>query len=458
MPISFGNVTISSGIQILSEVPGQAPWSDVSLLMNTTSTNNQTNNVFLDSSTNNFTVTRNGTVTQGSITPFTVAPNTSYSTSVNGGSGYFNGSTDFLTLPSNAAWTFGSTGDFTLELWVNSSGTGQRTIISNYNSYSTGFNTYFMLAINGNTLGWHNSVGGVGAGAGISRTITANTWNHVAVVRSGAAITMYVNGVSAGSITANTSYTGTGNTLKIGGGVSGIGTFLGYLSGVRVVNGTAVYTANFTPPTSPLTAISGTSLLLNFTNAGIYDAATKNNLITIGDAKVSTTQAKFGTTSVAFDGTGDRLQTLNTSDLRAVIDKDFTAEMWVYPNASQQFAFYMGFNNSTSAGSWIIRIENFVLNGRLGNADLLQGSVPINQWSHIALTKSGSTVRLFLNGALQTSGIVTAITAGTMNFTIGDWDGAGNSFNGFMQDIRITNGVARYTANFTPPTQPFPTN
>ena len=67
-------------------------------------------------------------------------------------------------------------------------------------------------------------------------------------------------------------------------------------------------------------------------------------------------------------------------------------------------------------------------------------------------------MRLFLNGVQQGSNAtVSSITVGGMNFTIGDWSNGGRPFNGYIQDVRITKGVARYTANFTPPTAAFPT-
>ena len=120
MPINFENVQVTGGLTFTNPYvppPGDPYWANVSLLLNNTTTDNQTNNVFLDSSTNNFTVTRLGTPTQGSFTPFTVAPNTSYSTSVNGGSGYFDGTGDYLSIADNVALQMGS-GDFTIECWA----------------------------------------------------------------------------------------------------------------------------------------------------------------------------------------------------------------------------------------------------------------------------------------------------------------------------------------------------
>ena len=69
------------------------------------------------------------------------------------------------------------------------------------------------------------------------------------------------------------------------------------MSDMRVVNGTAVYTSNFTPPTAPLTKVTNTKLLANFTNAAITDSTGKNNVETGGTAQLDTTVKKFGTAS-----------------------------------------------------------------------------------------------------------------------------------------------------------------
>ena len=100
---------------------------------------------------------------------------------------------------------------------------------------------------------------------------------------------------------------------------------------VRIVKGTAVYTSNFTPPTAPLTAITNTKLLVQSTDAGIIDKSQTADVVLLGgDAKSSTTQYKYLTSSMYFDGTGDYLA--------AEVDGKFftnpwTIEMWIWaPN------------------------------------------------------------------------------------------------------------------------------
>ena len=112
--------------------------------------------------------------------------------------------------------------------------------------------------------------------------------------------------------------------------------------------GTAVYTANFTPPTAPLTPTASTTLLINGVNAGAYDATAINDMETVGDAKVSATQAKYGTTSVYFDGSGDNLSMPSAPSMNFGTG-NWTIECWVYVSTrTTNYPLIFGNNR----GSW----------------------------------------------------------------------------------------------------------
>ena len=115
MPITFQNITIEGGFTVAPiaapVVPTDTYWANVSYLSQTASTNAQTNNTFLDSSAAGLTITRFGSPTQGSITPFTVANGTSYSTATNGGSSSLAGSGQYLKSAASAGLSFN--GDLT---------------------------------------------------------------------------------------------------------------------------------------------------------------------------------------------------------------------------------------------------------------------------------------------------------------------------------------------------------
>jgi hypothetical protein len=292
-------------------------------------------------------------------------------------------------------------------------------------------------------------------------SVPVGAWSHIAIVRSGTTVTGYVNGTSVGT----TAYSGTaGNTggFGIGAGRAGGAPFTGYISNARAVQGTAVYTANFTPPTTPLTAITNTSLLLNFTNAGIFDAATINNGQTVGNAQVSTTQAKWGTTSMYFDGTDDRLVFASRPEI-AFGTGNFTVEGWVYRadtnvrGVLQISGTAGGLQNSNlttvALGSDVGQVWRIYANNNSYNST---ATWSINTWYHFALVRNSGTTTLYIDGTSVISQADTTNYTGT-NICVSGFFTTAFLMNGYIQDLRITNGYARYTANFTAPTAAFPT-
>jgi len=218
-----------------------------------------------------------------------------HTTAVNGGSAYFDGTGDYLTAPDNAALQLGSS-DFTIEFWVNFSvvpGAAQgATLVSKFNTSNTGYE----VILYNNTLYFQAQTASITLTS--AWTPTAGSWYHIAWTRSGSNSYGFINGALVASTSgASGSITNLAQALQIG--RRGDNTFYlnGYMSNARIVKGTAVYTAAFTPPTSPVTAITNTSLLTDFTNAGIYDATAINDMETVGNAQVSTAVSKFGGSS-----------------------------------------------------------------------------------------------------------------------------------------------------------------
>jgi hypothetical protein len=214
---------------------------------------------------------------------------------------------------------------------------------------------------------------------------------------------------------------------------------------------------------TPNIAITNTSLLLNFTHAGIYDAAMLNNLETVGDTKISTTQSKFGGSSMFFDGTGDYLVTQSNS-IFTFGTGDLTLECWIYQTATSTSTYRVIFGDNVygSTGGYTLYSYNNALNlwkGGSGGVEVIApaGTITLNAWNHVAWTRSGSSNRLFINGTQ-----VGATTTDATNYTstisyIGASQAGTFPFVGYIDDLRITKGLARYTANFTPPTAALPT-
>jgi hypothetical protein len=422
-------------------------------------------NRFIDNSTNAFTLTVNGNTSVQRFSPFN--PTAPYAAGTDGGSGYFDGSGDYLDLPTSfpsAAFT----GNFTVEFWMYKTlASNQGDIIAWNRDGGTGACGIQINATQPGGVAFSVSTDGVNItqrGTG-STVAPANAWNHVAVVRSGSVITLYVNGVSQTTATVSgtlyngstTSYIGFGNFV-----------YQGYLTGLRAVIGTAVYTANFTPPTTPPTAISGTQLLTNFTNGGIIDNAMMNDLETVGNAQISTSVSKFGGGSLAFDGSGDALRALTTPNL-IYGSGDVTIEAWVYLNTIAGSPQVIVDTRASSAGSELLNFQFqsgvlYVYAGAYSLAtELIAGTSAISAttWTHVAFVRSSGTNRLFVNGIQQSSNTnawTQVLNSGTLTSVGMVATSTANPMNGYIDDLRITKGIARYVQNFTPPTQAFQTS
>jgi hypothetical protein len=412
-------------------------------------------NRFKDNSTNNLAITLGGVPTIQRFSPF--SPTAAYSAGTIGGSGYFDGNGDYLSLASNTAFDMG-TGNFTLECYyyhVSGSSATYPSIFSSTDWVTGGVGLrYNNLGSNKFQFFW-NSVGDPWLSA--SATSNPFQWNHVALTRSGNNFTLWVNGQSAATGTnagaINFNYNTGGPRIGWGPWDGSNGYLKGIISNFRLVKGTAVYTSAFTPPTAPVTAISGTSLLCDFTNAGIIDNTMMNNLETVGNAQISTAQTKFGGGSMYFDGTGDYLLSNAPSTQLYSYGGDFTIELWLYRNANGQTvlvdsrptggggasAYYVLYINTSNVASWIV-----------GGTVRITGTTSISNstWYHIAVSRSGSSTALFVNGT-QNGSIYTDSTAlicATSRPYIGiDANDGSWALNGYIDDLRITKGYARYT-------------
>jgi len=417
-------------------------------------------NRFRDASSNNWTITVGGNPSVQDFSPFASSTYTgiTYNQSdITNWSGYFDGSGDWLACPSSSAFAFG-TGDYTLEGWFYTGATGTERRIFYFtddrnNVDVTSSNTIIMYDGAVRTFG----------------TPTLNAWNHFAVSRASGTVRCYLNGVLgySGSETSNTAT----RTLNIGATPAGNGPFNGYLSNLRVVKGTAVYTgASLTVPTTPLTAISGTSLL-TCQDAAFTDNSTNNFILTQNGNVTVAGNSPFNTVgywSNYFDGTGDNLSISNfSSSALSFGTGDFTIEFWARPASSPNNNWSPFFTMGGSGGGQEIRLSQNINGTGWGwlypnnsnNGDVYSGygTLPINTWSHIAMTRSGGTMRLFLNGAVVATG-----TGVSFNFTnttllrvaMPQPAYADGTYNGHISNLRIVKGTALYTSAFTPSTTP----
>jgi hypothetical protein len=186
-----------------------------------------------------------------------------------------------------------------------------------------------------------------------------------------------------------------------------------------------------------------------------------NVLETVGNAQVSTNAVKYGSGSIFFDGTGDYLSAPANPNFNFG-SGDFTIEFWLYPTSHPATVYLAGQTNSSDFAPVLC----FLSNGRPGiAATSASGSwtinvtstttLVLNAWTHVAYVRFGNKWSVYINGVETVLAPSTAVNTYTSTDPLGIGGEAVGTLNypyfGYMDDVRITKGVARYTANFTPP-------
>lgn len=229
--------------------------------------------------------------------------------------------------------------------------------------------------------------------------------------------------------------------------------------------GLAAGAADSGVPTDP--NFSSVSLLLHMdgSNGSTTFTDSSSNTLSVTNngtpPEIRTAESKFGGASCFFGGTSNRwlvLPSATALDCTA----DFTIEAWVYPLATSDMMVASGLSGNTQ----VFRLNS----GGAGRILCFAGGVMIvdtaagisaNAWQHLAMTRSGTSTRVFVGG-VQRGSTNTSFTGSLyvqrigMFFFNGFASNPQLNYNGYIDDFRVTKGVARYTANFTPPTAPFP--
>ena len=425
-------------------------------------------NRFIDTSSTAATITVAGSTNVQRFNPFGTA--TAYTTSAIGGSAYFDVTGDYLSSVNTPA-NFGSN-NFTAEgwYWFNSNTSGYAPVMSNAGSADQ--QGWIIILESNNTLTALASSGSSWAyNITTSYIPPINVWTHIAYVRNGSTLTLYANGVSIGTASISTNSIGAGSTAFYAGYYpffpGGARSLNGLISNLRLVNGTAVYTSAFTPPTSQLTAITNTSLLLSTTNGAIIDNAMMNSLKTVGNAQISTSVVKFGTGSMYFDGTGDYIKAPSNFNLLSITP--FTVEFWFNTTATTQNTCFVSNESSGGGGGFAILLNSAssngiiqVYNGASGLINQTSTSYRDGSWHHLALVRDSSGSRLYLDGTQAGSTTSSQATTSFDATTPQPWaigtslPFSGRDYVGYIDELRVSK-YARYTgSSFTPPTQAFP--
>ena len=401
-----------------------------------------------DASANNYTMASSGVTVSADQAKF------------GGFSGSFSGTNSYVTI-SGSQSDFQFTDGFTIEFWVYpNSISGHVALVGCHNSsgwFIQTHSTFTRFWMNGSNI------------ATTSETIPTGEWTHVAVSRenSGNTVRLFLNGVEKAS-SASPATIITNRDIFIGAYRSSSGQHLdGYIDDFRIINGVGRYSKNFIPPSQAVgatlngenetnTTTDFTSLYLPFDSDVNDDSPNSHSVTVSGDAAISSTQAKFGSNSLALDGDGDSLSLSHTSTLQ-MAGQDFTIEAWVYISAHKNFNYIFSYSyplqlvvdsngnlelyvNDTDNSTSYLSI--------IGSTTLSTGT-----WHHIAAVRNGSNLILFVDGSVDGSTTISFDLATPTAFTprIGDWGNGGHSFNGYIDDLRVLKGYAKYTADFVPP-------
>jgi hypothetical protein len=415
----------------------------------------------IDNSTNALTMTGTGTYTVNQVNPFgyTAQSATSYTPSIHGGSAYFDGTGDYLSTPDNTLFTIGSN-DFTFECWVYSTSitAGNNNILAQWGNGNAWIFRYV-------AAGRPQFSGGATSVTGTTTAVVVNQWNHIAITRTSTTVRLFVNGILDATTGTVGALTDGASQVTIGAYSDGTSEYVtGYISDLRLINGTSLYTSNFIPPTQTIGNYSTSypaSLLLNFNNGGIVDQHSGVVLETVGNAQLSTAVKKYNNASMYFDGTGDGLLVPSSVNFDFGTG-NFTIEMWInFTNVTStwQAVISRAYYNS---GGW--RLYKNATDNQLrwygSTTDLLLttgSTLASGTWGHVAVVRNSGTLTIYIDGVNRGSNPdSTNYTPG--NFAVEIGQGVVTSaypVTGYIDDLRITKGYARYTSNFTPPTDAF---
>ena len=373
--------------------------------------------------------------------------------------------------------------DFTAECWIYpTTFAGVQGVIDRRRSGDPAAYDWTTYLNTDNTLNFYAN----GGTRITSSALSTNRWYHTAVVKNSGTTTLYVDGVSQGTWSDSANYPSNKITVGTYGPSLSSLFYNGYISNLRLVVGTAVYTSNFTPSTTPLTDITNTKLLTAQNSSGaITDASSNNYTVTAnGDAQASSfhpfqatgsTDGSYYFSSLnAWNGTNARVITADSNDFNLPDGTDVTIEFWYKipvtpPTAGNGYLFDLGDGNYgwlaayawNQNGTHTLRVGTYFGAIWLADEDLV--GMRQNQWYHLAITRESGVWKVYLDGVFQGSKV--SSTLGSFD-TYPDRISLGGYHNmsypnygvvSYISDFRFVKGLAVYTGNFTPPSGPLTT-
>ena len=384
---------------------------------------------------------------------------------------------EFLTVSSSGDWDIqGATVDYTIEFWFRVSSwptdpPGSAGLFSfGSASQSDPYSSNFVVINPGND----DLIWGVNSQSQDVRVVdwmtsaSLDTWYHMALVSDNGTAKMYIDGVVQSDTETAQNITDSG-TFHIGS--KGPDRPLdGYIDEFRISVGICRYTSNFTPSTTEFTADKYTKLLLHmdgaddgttFTDSSWTGTGGVGHTITAnGDVTNTRAVRKIGDSSIKFDGTGDYLSIPHSSDWDFGTG-NYTVELWfkrasaaggtieflIDHDEGANYGWGMRFKSGDDTIEWSDTSSNLSSTTAFTDTD----------WHHIAAVREGTGSNefvLYVDGVAEATGTSTTDISLDESVTIGIRNSLANPFDGYMDEIRISNS-ARYTGTFTPQTTPF---
>lgn len=376
---------------------------------------------------------------------------------------------------------FNLTSDFTIEgqMYMPSAILGSNTpvislktaanaTVGNISMATTGGNFKLLFSLIPNNLASMAPAGFV--------AFTPDAWHSFTLVLSGKIASLYVDGALSSTGTfASTATFDAVSRVEFGGDNAASIFYQGYLDEIRFTNGVARYTGAYTPPTIAFPDLSAfdpyfaSVSWLTHLDGALTDSSPYNRAPTLtGNPALTGAQFKFGTGSLAFTGgVGNYVSAPIVAGAELDLSSgDFTIELWVNRPAlgGGDYLIYTG--DATGKKGFYMNLTNTQISAGFDDGSgtyldtvLPLGGITAGAWNHVVLQRRANVYDLYVNGTRGTPASTATVHPAGTQFRFGGSVAAfgGPSLNGYMDEIRVTKGVARYTGNFPPPTAPFST-
>jgi hypothetical protein len=387
-----------------------------------------------------------------------------------GGSIHFTGaSLQYLTIPTDTSLALG-TNDFTIEFWAYETTRAAYPTLFSYDNAASGTSpTSFFISSTGNVL---MTDGGSGWSLSLTWSLPSlNAWHHYALVRNNNTFTLFIDGTSVATGTSTYSLPQPYGSMQIGSGQAGPN-LDGYITNYRIVNGTAVYTSNFTPQRTRLTAITNTVLLLSAMDNSSLVADSSSGHLTVTNHNGATWSgqtplvptasgstwydlgpnhydatlhgATFVGNSFNFDYTQSQYADIPAANM--FTGNNMTAIGWVYVRSYQTWSRLFDFGNGAGGVNVLVAVTAGGLGtpaySTVGSNNLYSSQqLPLDHWAQLVATQSGTTGKIYINGQQVVSGTNAGIDSVVRNYNyIGRSNFGGDAYlNGKIASLRIWN-------------------